>query len=654
MINDWLLKQTDITLQRLSLRIQDELVSLSKGDQKRFMRRLEKQMPVILGTLLELYGEQYDFFYHLEQILLTAVHYYVERPKDLRKLDRQREDEPDWFQKSTMVGGVCYVDQFADNLTGIRARIPYFEELGLTYLHLMPLFRCPEDNNDGGYAVSSYREVDPRLGTMEELAELAAKLRAKGISLVLDFVYNHTADEHEWALKALKGDEQYQNYYYMFPDRQLPDQYERHLREIFPEQSPGSYTYLPELQQWVWTTFNTFQWDLNYRNPNVFREMLGEMLFLANVGVEVLRLDAVAFTWKEMGTDCENLPQAHRIIQAFYALTQVVAPALLLKSEAIVHPDEVVRYFGQGEMAGKECQLSYHPLLMVLLWDALATRKVDMLYHSMQKRFAIADSCTWVNYVRCHDDIGWGFADEDAAELGINGFDHRNFLNAFYTGSFSGSFARGLAFNYNPKTGDARVSGSMASLCGLEYALEQRDPVEIDYAIRRILLIHSIILSIGGIPLLYLNDETGILNDYSYENDPAKALDNRWVHRPKTDWGQMERRHDPETLEGRVFNEMQRLIQLRKSLPGLHGHATKWIHVDSPHVFGYMRGFGTDNRVLVLANFSENECHFDERILATYGMSLDVVDLISTKPPTKDGHELILEPYQFMWIAKES
>ncbi len=645
--------RAELAFERLEHRLRPTLATLPHDVQHLFFARLQTQMPDILEALLTLYGTHYDFYYHLEQVLLTAASYYTERSSHLRQLDSQREADPMWFQSQKMIGGVIYIDLFAGNLAGVREKIPYFQELGLTYLHLMPLFKAPDDNNDGGYAVSSYREVNPPLGTMEELAELATALRARGISLVVDFVYNHTSDEHEWAQKALAGDRHYQHYYYMFPDRTMPDQYEAHLREIFPEQAPGSFTYQPKIDRWVWTTFNTFQWDLNYRNPDVFREMLGEMLFLANNGIEVLRLDAVAFTWKELGTSCENLPQAHTIIQAYAALLKVVAPALLLKSEAIVHPDEVARYFGTGDKAGKECQLSYHPLLMVLLWDALATRKTDMLYVAMQHRYQVPTGCAWVNYVRCHDDIGWGFADEDAAQVGINGYDHRQFLNQFYTGQFEGSFARGLPFNYNPKTGDMRISGMTASLGGLEAAQETNDAFATEQALRRIGLIHSIIFSIGGIPLLYLNDEIGVLNDYTYENDPAKAADNRWVHRPTTNWAQSARRNDPKTLEGRIFANFRQLIALRQALVGLANQDMKLIYTDNPHVFAYLRGFGTADRVLVLANFGDQLQQLDVQMLTAQGMRLDVIDLISNTTPLSENGYIVLEPYQYMWIVKQ-
>jgi amylosucrase len=379
-----------------------------------------------------------------------------------------------------MVGGVCYVDLFAGTLTGLRERLPYFKTLGLTYLHLMPLFESPEGNSDGGYAVSSYRRVNPRLGTIEELAELAREFQEQGISLVLDFVFNHTSDEHEWALHAQAGDPEYERFYFLFPDRTMPNAYERTLREIFPTVRRGSFTWREDIRKWVWTTFNSFQWDLNYANPAVFRAMAEEMLFIANIGVEILRLDAVAFIWKRMGTSCENQPEAHQIIQAFNSIARITAPAMLFKSEAIVHPDDVLSY-----ISPRECQISYNPLLMALLWESLATREVKLLDHSMRNRFRLPQGTAWVNYLRSHDDIGWTFDDNDARWEWMDPTGHRKFLNQFYTGRFPASFARGLPFQENPTTGDARVSGTLASLAGLEQAMQSGDQQQIELAVRR-------------------------------------------------------------------------------------------------------------------------------------------------------------------------
>ncbi len=637
-------RQAARSLNRLRPRLDARLAAADPAAWAAFQTRLDAHFETLFDRLLRLYGDQYDFFYHLETILETAARMWLARPAELKALDARREADPRWFQSSRMLGGVCYVDRFAGNLAGIRARIPYFKELGLTYLHLMPLFLCPAGENDGGYAVSSYRDVNPALGSMAQLADLAAELRRSGISLVLDLVYNHTSDEHEWARRALAGDPDYQDYYLMFPDRRMPDAYDAHLREIFPDVRRGSFTYRPEVDRWVWTTFHSFQWDLNYRNPAVFDRMAEEMLFLANVGVEVLRLDAVAFTWKQLGTSCENLPEAHLLIQAYNALARIAAPALLFKSEAIVHPDDVARYIAPGE-----CQLSYNPLLMALLWESLATREVRLLRYSMQRRFAIDPGCAWVNYVRCHDDIGWTFSDEDAAQLGIHGFDHRQFLNAFYTGRFAGSFARGLPFQFNPATRDMRISGTCASLAGLEKALREETATEVELAIRRILLIHSVILSIGGIPLLYLGDEVGALNDYSYRDDPAKAGDSRWVHRPAADWERFARRADEQTVEGRIYTRLRRLIQVRQAHPVLGDGETEIVDTGNPHVFGYVRQ-RAGQRILILASFTEAEQRIPANELRLHGLGYAFTDLVTGESITSD-QDLVLEPYRFVWLA---
>ena len=403
------------TLNRLSPRLELALAKQIKADQdgwQTFSERLYRHFPLLFRLYYSLYSNRYDFFFHIEDLLMGLARAWFRRSSELRALDQAREGNPLWFQSNQLVGGVCYVDLFAGNLEGVRSKIPYFQELGLTYLHLMPFFKRPEGENDGGYAVSSYREVQPPLGTMEQLALLSRDLRAAGISLVVDLVFNHTSDEHTWALRARAGEPEYQEMYHIFPDRTMPDAYERYLREIFPEEHGGAFTYHKDLKSWVWTTFHDYQWDLNYANPAVFNRMSEEMLFLANQGVEIIRLDAVAFIWKQLGTSCENLPEAHTLIQAFNAVARIAAPALLFKSEAIVHPDEVVKYISPGE-----CQLSYNPLLMALLWNSLATRKTRLLTQALATRFKLDPGTAWVNYVRCHDDIGWTFSDKDAARL---------------------------------------------------------------------------------------------------------------------------------------------------------------------------------------------------------------------------------------------
>jgi len=422
----------------------------------------------------------------------------------------------------------------------------------------------------------------------------------------------------------------------MFDDRTLPDQYERQLREIFPEHAPGNFTYQAELNKWVWTTFYPFQWDLNYANPELFNAMLGEMFFLANQGVEVLRLDAVPFIWKQPGTNCENLPETHIIIQAYNALMRMTCPALLFKSEAIVHPRDVRSYIDTGE-----CPLSYNPIMMVALWEALATRDITFFTHTMQKQFSLEGNTAWLNYIRSHDDIGWGFADEDAAEVGIYGQDHRHFLNAFYTGGFPGSFAKGLPFNFNPKNGDMRISGMAASLAGIEQATQVNDDTLLENAIRRMLLMFSICLSVGGIPLFYLGDELGTVNDFSYLDDPSKRADNRWVHRPFANPQRMEQRHDPETVSGRIFQPLEQLIEVRKSTPLLADGVTNFLYSGNPHVLAYTR----HDQFLALVNFSDFPQPVDLQRFTDEAHLIDIIDENAIAAGI-----LTLDAYRFRWL----
>ena len=645
---DWISRQAEKSLERLIPRVRPKLGPDDETHPElwqTFETRLRREWPRLFRLLVQLYGWQYDFFYHLEQILVTAVQAWAERPAYLRAADAAHEADPQWYQSEQMVGGVLYVDLFSDKLASLHEHIAYFKQLGLNYLHLMPVFAVPHGNSDGGYAVSDYRAIHPDIGTMEELTALARILHDEGIRLVLDFVMNHTSDEHVWAQRARAGNPDFQEYFFMFDDPHLPAQYQRHLRDIFPEVRRGSFTYDEQTGKWVWTTFNDFQWDLNYANPAVFRAMAEEMLFLANVGVRVLRLDAVAFIWKKMGTDCENLPEAHLVIQAFNALARIAAPSLLFKSEAIVHPDEVMRYIHP-----RECQLSYNPLLMALLWEALATRDVALLTHAMEKRIRIHPECAWVNYLRCHDDIGWTFDDADAREVGIDPEGHRRFLNAFYTGSFPGSFATGMPFQYNPDTGDLRVAGTLASLAGLEHALEKQDPALIEAAVARINLLRSIMISVGGIPLIYLGDEWGMLNDYTYLSDPAKASDSRWVHRSRQRWQSHSRADltDADTLEWRFFNELVELIDLRKQLPALRNGNMEVFETDNKHLFGFIRQYG-DQKLVIVNNFSEHAQSMSRQTLNRATGAPRFTDRITGKT-IAGGKALSLGPHQFVWL----
>ena len=604
----------------------------AEADWPAFEARLDAAFPELCEHLASVYGEREDFLDQLVEIVKLTARSWRERPADLKRLDAAREADPLWFQSNKMVGGVCYVDRYAGDLEGVRAQIPYFRELGLTYLHLMPLFACPAVNSDGGYAVSSYRDVRADLGTMADLRALAAELRANGVSLVVDFIFNHTSNEHEWARRAAAGERAFEDYYWVFPNRKMPDAYERTTREIFPDDHPGSFVQLAD-GRWIWATFYSFQWDLNYSNPEVFRAMAGEMLFLANLGVDFLRMDAVAFIWKKLGTSCESLPQAHILIRAFNAVCRIAAPSLLFKSEAIVHPDEVVSYISPGE-----CQISYNPLLMALSWEALATRNVGLLAQALSRRQNIDPACAWVNYVRSHDDIGWTFADEDAAELGVIGFDHRRFLNAYYVNRHPGSFARGAPFQDNPKTGDCRIAGTCASLAGVEAG----DAGGVD----RVLLLHAVAMSAGGIPLIYLGDEVGQLNDYAYAKDPAHAGDSRWVHRPKRSAALYGERTKAKTNAGKIYRGLRDLIALRQATPELAGGRIADFKTGVASVLGFQRP-GAGASILVLANFDDASCVLPAPLFAAMPAR---VENVASGEHVYLRNGLTLPAHGFVWL----
>ena len=628
--------------------LQEHLVRdtrVAAADRDVFLHRLPQQLPRIVTSLSAVYGSGPEIWDVVARAVLTAWDAYAERPADLRDLDRQREGEAPWFTSREAVGGVCYVDRYAGTIAGLREQIPYFRELGLSYLHLMPLYESPAGNSDGGYAVSSYRRVDPALGTMDELAELAAELRSQGIALVLDFVFNHTSNEHEWARAAAAGDPHFERFYWIHRDRTLPDAFERTAREIFPDDHPGVFTRVDSTPagraaspfdpdpRWVWTTFHRFQWDLNYANPEVFHAMAGEMLFLANQGAQVLRLDAVAFIWKQLGTTCESQPQVHDLLRAFRAVAALAAPAVEFKSEAIVHPDEVIRY-----VHPEQCALSYNPLQMALTWEALATRDVTLLSAALAERHETPEGTAWVNYVRGHDDIGWTFSDDDAARLGVDPAGHRRFLNAFYTGRHPGSFADGVAFQDNPRTGDCRICGTTASLLGLE--------AEPGPAVDRILLAHSLAMSTGGVPLVYLGDEVGQLNDPHWRQEPGHGDDARWVHRPRRREADHERRHDLFSVQGRIFGGIRGMIAVRRRTPEFEGTTLIPFDTHNSHVLGYQRP-GEHSLVLCLANVSDWSQFVTGETLSGF---LPTATLLHAQSEVDLRGGILLEAHGFRWL----
>ncbi len=571
-----------------------------------FYIRLGANFYAIYSLFHQLYGHREDFKPQLHRLVRTLTRAYIARAPSLRKLDQAREKDHEWFLSQQWTGYACYCKEFAGSLKGMQKRLGYLQDLGINMLHIMPILDCPKGRSDGGYAVRDFRKINPEVGTVEDLDDLVRSMKKRGMLLVLDVVVNHTSDEHEWACKAREGDPVYQNYFHVFDDREVPDMYEESMPEVFPETSPGNFTWDPAMNKWVMTVFNHFQWDLNYRNPAVFIEMVDIILFWANHGADIIRLDAVAFLWKKIGSACQNEREAHLILQLMKDCCQVTAPGVLFIAEAIVAPVEVIKYFGEDAINAKECEIAYNATFMALLWEAIATKKTNLLNRGIRSIPDKLERATWLNYIRCHDDIGLGFDDHD---IHLSGYDprlHRHFLVDYFTGRYDSSPARGVAFGVNKKTGDARIAGSLASLAGLEAALENNDPAAVQTSLDTILLLHSMILSFGGIPLLYYGDALGTLNDTTYLEDEHKRDDSRWVHRPQLDWQRAERRLIPGTLEYRLFQSLKKMIAARKEIIAFADHNNReLIEVENPHLFVFSRfdPHGIGGRVLVVANF---------------------------------------------------
>jgi amylosucrase len=601
----------NVHVMRPEVRADYERALAQLGGDEAFQARFARFFTELRDPLVALYGEDPRFEAAWPALLAAVARVAAEREPELRRLDHEREITPDWLHREQAVGYVTYVDRFAGTLRGLRERLPYLRELGISYLHLMPLLRARPEPNDGGYAVADYGEVEPVLGTLDDLRGLAADLRAAGIALCVDIVLNHTAREHAWAQAALAGDEEKLAYYRTFPDRTRPDTYERTLPEVFPGTAPGNFTWVPELERWVWTTFNDYQWDLDYENPHVFVAMAEAMLGLAAVGVDVLRLDAVPFLWKREGTNCQNQPEVHELLQAFRALMRMAAPAVAFKAEAIVSPRDLVGYLGAGRHEGKECDLAYHNVLMVLLWSSLASGRVALMTQTLRSMPPVPPGAGWVTYVRCHDDIGWAVTEEDAAAVGEDGHLHRRFLADFYAGDYPGSFAHGARFQPDAHSGEARTSGTTAALAGLESG-------DAELAVRRILLLYAVAFAHGGLPLIYMGDEIGLGNDQAWEEDPARRDDNRWMHRPPMDWDAAARRHDPDRVEGRLWAGLRRLVVLRRETRAFHAQGvSELVWTGNDHVLGLRREHAGE-RLLLLANFSAEPQTALEHALGPY------------------------------------
>ena len=629
---------------------------IRKEDLRHFYTRLGANFYAIYSLFHHLYGQREDFEKQMLRLVEVMAKQYIRRSDELKAIDVARENDHNWFLSQEWVGMALYTDGFAGDLKGVQSHLGYLQELGVNMVHLMPILKAPDGASDGGYAVSDFREIDERAGTLEDLRELARAMRQRQILLTLDVVANHTSDQHAWAQSAREGDKVHQDYYYIFDNRDVPDMFEETLPEIFPETSPGNFTFDEQMGKWVMTVFNNYQWDLNYSNPAVFIEMVDIILFWANQGADIVRLDAVAFLWKKVGTTSQNEREAHLILQLMKDCSQVTAPGVLFIAEAIVAPVEIIKYFGEDAVIAKECEIAYNATFMALLWEAIATKNAKLLDTSIRSLPGKLDRATWLNYVRCHDDIGLGFDDNDIVKAGYDPFAHRRFLVDYFTGVYGASPARGQPFGRNHKTGDARISGTLASLVGLEKALEFNDSEAIQRSIDIILLLHSMIMSFGGIPLLYYGDEIGTLNDSAFLNDENKAFDNRWMHRPMIDWEKAENRKQHGSVEQRIFEGLQKMIAVRKSTPAFSDYNNReLIDTGNPHLFVFIRSnpFMQGNNVLVVGNFDDSPQSLTLSDLSNRGRFeySQLRDLYSGESPSMFKDQLVVPPLSFYWLC---
>ncbi|WP_102107529.1 alpha-amylase family protein [Oceaniglobus roseus] len=627
----------------------------SVDDDTLFRWRWDRGAMDLMTPLNRLYGEATDIDALGQRLKTLLKEKWDARPADLRAQDLARDINPGWFLSQQMVGYVFYIDRFSGTLKALPEKIPYLQELGVTYAHFMPCLKPRPGDSDGGYAVMDYGAINPALGTMADFRKATAKLRAAGISTCVDMVLNHTAKEHVWAQRARAGDAFYQSFYRMFDTDILPRQYEHTLLEVFPNQAPGNFTWYPDIQKWVWTTFNEYQWDLNWENPEVFLAVLGIILDLANNGADVMRLDAVAFMWKRMGTICQNLPEVHDLLQAIVQATRIAAPGVIHKAEAIVGPTDLVPYLGQGRHAGRESNLAYHNNLMVQFWSTLASRDArmmaDVLAHHFPKSFRNAQ---WATYIRCHDDIGWAITEADAERHPpLTGPGHRKFLTDFFTARHPGSFARGADFQVNEVTGDRRTNGTFASLAGLETALESGDAHMIRLAVDRILMGHALIASFGGMPLLYMGDEIGMLNDHSYLDDPDLAGDGRWMQRPRMDWATAGEAATADTPQAWIWRGVRHIMARRKVTPQLAGTVpTEIIPLANPALFALRRP-GDEAPLTAVFNFSE---HWQNVAGVKLGLNPAErqFDALAGQEALPGSGTLSLPPYGRVWLVPQS
>ncbi|MDO4519842.1 MAG: amylosucrase [Eubacteriales bacterium] len=571
---------------------------------------LEKEFKERFGQKYDELKWLYSEIYHNDeqafQYFVSMLHrMYMERPEELKVLDRQREQEEGWYRSNDMLGMLMYTNCFGKTLNGVKEHLPYLQEAGVNYVHLMPLLESPKGRSDGGYAVADFRKVQPELGTMEELADLASECHKDNMCVCLDFVMNHTSEDHEWAKRARNGEKEFQDRYFFFDNWNIPNQFEETTPQVFPQTAPGNFSWCEEAGKVVMTTFYPYQWDLNYGNPVVFNDMTENMLYLCNQGVDIIRLDAVPYIWKTLGTSCRNLPQVHTLVRIMRMASEIVCPGTLLLGEVVMEPSKVVPYF--GTVSKPECHMLYNVTTMATTWHTVATKDVRLMKHQLGQVFALPKKYTFLNYLRCHDDIGWGLDYDYLKQFGADEAEHKRFLNDYFLGHFDNSDARGELYNDDPRLRDARLCGTTASLCGIEAAEYELNEDKLAMGIRLDIMLHAFLLTQSGIPVLQSGDEIGQLNDYSYHEDSLKWDDSRYLHRGDFIWDNAKKRRSNKAREGRIFKALRKLEKLRASHKVFSADADAWIvETYNDHILGIGRYYDGE-KMIALFNFSDQD-----------------------------------------------
>lgn len=569
------------------------------------MDLFQKRMETYHDEFRWLYMELYENDSMFAELCDTMYRFYLERSDALKQMDLDREKDPNWYQRNDMLGMMFYIDNFAENMKGVETKLDYIEQCNVNYIHLMPFLETPKDRSDGGYAVSDFRKVQPKLGSMEDLERLTEACHKKGICVCMDFVMNHTSEDHAWAKKAREKDGEYMSRYFFFENSYLPSLYEHTVPQVFPTTAPGNFTYLSDIDHFVMTTFYPYQWDLNYKNPRVFNEMMYHFLYLANRGIDIVRLDAVPYIWKEINTSCRNLPQVHTIVRLMRIIGEIVCPSVLLLGEVVMEPEKVTPYFGTVEKP--ECHMLYNVTTMATTWHTVATRDAGLLKRQLDVVNSLPKEYVFLNYLRCHDDIGWGLDYAFLKENGMEERPHKQYLNDYFQGYAGASVSRGELYNADPVTGDARFCGTTASMCGMEKAASEKDDAAMERAVRLDLMLHAYMFLQSGIPVLYSGDEIGALNDYSYKKYPEKAADSRYLHRGAMRWDLAERRKDINSVEGKLFQGLRLLENIRKTEKAFMSVADTWtIETWEPAILCMGRYYDGE-KIIGLFNFSEQE-----------------------------------------------